>query len=324
MLQETLENSDEKVSLSNLDRIDGIYALDWFDEDTILIKKQNSDKSKVDKGDGTKSYPDNLYLHNIKSGKDKLLVASTEDINYAIISPDKSHVFYQEGSNITATGYIYNLQSKKTKRVTEQEEIPAGIGRWIDNTTVILYSYLKGEIFAAEINGYRKQIVSRSGLFMRDPVKVDNKVYFVTDEYKLYVYEIGSKRIELLQAEAAEFIPDFKGRNFAFIPLERKNIEIRDAEGNKKNTLWDKGGIGGFGWSKNSKNLAYIVYFPGSTKDALFIAEAEGGKTVQITKELTQTMPYIVWSPSGNRLLVPGYDKSKEGNKWFTVIIELK
>ena len=323
-LQEDVKQNENSVKLKNIYTIQGIYPLDWFDEDTILVKKENRNKPKTDVTPGVKAYPNNLYKYNIKTGEETLLVSSTEDIGYAVLSPDKRYVFYQENTDITATGYIYEVENKKSTRISNEEEIPAGIGRWIDNNTVIFYSTVNGSVYSVEVSGYRKQIVRPNGLFMRDPIKVNDKVYFVTNEYSLYEYDIKTKKLTKLLEDAAEFIPDNKGKHFAFIPLGRKGIDIRDEKANKITAIYDKGGIGGFSWSKDSKKLAYIALLPNNNKETLFIADGDSGKSEQLLADIPQTFPTIHWSPSQKKLLMTAYKIINNKNEAYAVVIELE
>lgn len=323
-LQEEVKEVGNRVRFRNIKIILGIYPLDWFDENYILIKKENKNKPKIDKGQGEKSYPNNLYKYNIKTGEENLLVASTEDIGYAVLSKDKKFVLYQEGTNITATGYIYDIENKRSTRVSDPEEMPAGIGRWLDSNSIIFYSTIKGGVYISDISGYRKKIVPANGLYMRDPIKVGEKVYFVTSEYKLYEYDTETNKFKMLLSNAAEFIPSNKGNRFAFVPLGRKGIDIRNSETRKIASIYDKGAVGGFSWSGNDRDLAYIALLPDSTKEALFIANTDTWKSEQAVVDIPSTFPIILWSPSNQKLLMTGYDIKKYKNEAFAVIIELE
>ncbi|WP_163194614.1 PD40 domain-containing protein [Clostridium thermarum] len=323
VLQNIAVEREKTIILKNIHTIQGIYPLDWFDEEYILIKKENINKPEIDKGDSTKGYSNNLYKYNIKTGKEELLVASTRDIGYAVLSPDRRYVYYQEDADVTATGYIYDIENNKNIRVTDMEEIPAGIGRWVDNK-IIFYSAAKGAVFTADVAGCRKQIIPANGMFMRDPIKVRDNVYFVSSEYKLYKYDIRSNKLTNLLSDAAEFVPNKDGSKFAFVPLGRKSLDIRDTKGNKIMNIYDQGSVGGFSWSKDGKRLAYVVMPQDSSKERLFITYVDTGKTIQFPLDLPQSFPNILWNPSENKLLMTGYEIVDNINKAFAVIIELE
>lgn len=323
-LQKDIKQEESPVKLKNILTIQNIYPLDWFDEDNILVKKENNNKPKIDKGTGIKAYPNNLYKYNIKTGEESLLVASTEDIGYAIFSPDKRYIFYQENAEITATGYIFDMEKKKSIKVSDEEEMPAGIGRWLDNNSIIFFSAVKGAVYSAEVSGYRKQLIPPNGLFMRDPIKVGDKVYFVTSEYVLYEYDIKTKKSMKLLEQAAEYTPDNRGKYFSFVPLGRKSIDIRDEKAKKLTEIYEKGGVGGFSWSKDGKKLAYIARPIGSDKETLVIADADTGKSKQLLIDMPETFPVILWSPSQKKLLTAGYKIVEGKNEAFAVVIELR
>lgn len=295
------------MEVSKVKRIDGIYPLGWLDEENIIIKKEKKSKG--------------IYKYNLKNGTESLLISSDKDIEYSVVSPNGKYIFYEEGSELTGTGYIYNLTNNERIQVTEQDEIPIGIGRWGDENSVIFFSYTKGGVFLASLKGERKEIVPKSKVFMRDPVMVDNKVYYVSDEYKLYKYDMARKETKLLLQDIAEFIPDRKGLCFASVALGRKSLDIRDENGGGKLNIYDGGGVGGFSWSPCGNKLAYLVSNSSGKGDLLFLANIYSGKFEKIAENIPRSFPYIFWSPSGKKILVPAYEKIDD--KYIAIIIEI-
>jgi TolB protein len=311
-----------RVELSKVKIIDGIYPLGWLDEENIIVKKENKSKGIVEKDEGLKGYPTNIYKYNLKTGEENLLIESDQDIEYAVVSPNRKYIFYVEASELTGTGYIYNLANNKRVQVTEEQEIPIGIGRWADENSVIFFSYTKGGVFTASLTGHRIEIVPKAQVFMRDPIRVVDKVYYVSDQYKLYRYDTATKERKLLLDDIAEFIPSPKGLTFAHVALARKSIDIRDEKGEKKLHIYDGGGVGGFSWSPCGNKLAYLVSSSSQKGDTLFIAHISSGKSAKLAENLPQSFPYIFWSPSGKKILVPAYEKNDDKHKFIALIIE--
>lgn len=326
------QNTDEKdtvissysLEFSKVKRIEGIYPLGWLDEENIIIKKENKSKGLVEKEDGLKGYPVNIYKYNIKTGEERVLIEAKKDIEYAVVSPNRKNIFYEEGSELTGTGYIHNLASNKAIQITEQDEIPLGIGRWTDDNSVILFSYTKGVVFTVSVNGDKREIVPKTEGFMRDPIRVGDKVYYVSNDYKLYKYDLATKKTELLLQELAEYIPSRDGLHFASVPLGRKGIDLRDENGEKKIDIYDGVGVGGFSWSPCGNKLAYLVSDKSGKGDSLFVASLSSGKSVKVAENIPQSFPYIFWSPSGRKLLIPAYEKNDDKQKFIALLIEIE
>lgn len=326
---DTLLEKDSVMSGSSMERgkvkrIDGIYPLGWLDEENIIIKKENKSKGIVEKDEGLKGYPVNIYKYNLKTGEESLLIGSNKDIEYAVVSPNRKHIFYVEGSELTGTGYIHNLNNNKCIQVTEQDEIAIGIGRWDDENSVIFFSYTKGGVFVASLNGDKRQIVPKSQAFMRDPIRVGDKVYYVSDEYKLYKYDMVTKETKLLLQEIAEFIPSRSGEYFANVALGRKSLDLRDSNGERKLNIHHGGGVGGFSWSPCGNKLAYLVSSDSNKGELLYIAHISSGKSVKLAENIPQSFPYIFWSPSGKKLLIPGYVKNDDKHNFIALLIEIE
>ncbi len=309
LLKQDTVMSGSNIKPSKVKRIEEINPLGWLDEENIIIKK---------------GHPLNIYKYNLKTGEECLLIASEKDISYAAVSPNRRYIFYVEGSELTGTGYIYNLTTNKAIQVTELDEIPLGIGRWTDDKSVIFFSYTKGGVFVAGLDGRREQIAPKAQGLMRDPIRVGDKIYYVSDEYKLYKYDILTKETKLLLQETAEFIPSRDGSNFAKVSLGRKSLDITDENGERRLQIYHGVGVGGFSWSPCGNKLAYLVSSDSGKGEQLYIAQISSGKSVKVADNIPQSFPYIFWSPSGKKILVPAYEKNDDKQKFAAIIIEIE
>ena len=129
-------STHNELALKKINLINGIRAFEWIDDDTILISKENKTYPKVFTESGM-IYPQNLYLYNLKTNKDTLILGSNKSMGNAVLSPDKKHIFYKEGIE-NLTGFILDLKTKHKTQVTNQDDIAPTEGQWIDNDNVIL------------------------------------------------------------------------------------------------------------------------------------------------------------------------------------------
>lgn len=320
------EPVNNDIALKKIDTLKGIRALDWIDEETLLIMKDNEQYPKIQL-EGKKAYPKNLYEYNINTKKLKLIAGSETDMGYAVLSPDKKYIFYKEGIEANLTGFILNRLTGQKMRVSNIDSIMNTEGRWIDNNNVIFSEFPQGGIYIANINGEVKPVENIPKGMVSNSAKLGDKIFYTTAGGNLYVQDIKTKQNKVLKENVVWFIPSMGSENLAMVKRTEKTkmvLVITDMEGKEKRVLADGTQIFGTSWSKDQSRIAYSVASDNSGKAGLFVSDINSGKTAQITVDIELVGDEVRWSPSGRKLLATNIIMENNEPSPVTYLIELK
>jgi TolB protein len=320
------EPANNEIALKKIDSLKGIRALDWIDEDTLLIMKDNEQYPKIQL-DSKKAYPKNLYEYNINTKELKLIAGSETDMGYAVLSPDKRYIFYKEGVEANLTGFILNRLTGQKMRVTNIDSIMNTEGRWIDNSNVIFSEFPQGGIYIANINGEVKPVENIPKGMVSNSAKLGDKIFYTTAGGNLYVQDIATKQNNLLKENVVWFIPTMYPENLAMVKRIEKTkmvLVITDMGGKEKGVLAEGTQIFGTSWSKDQSKIAYSVASDNSGKAGLFVSDINSGKTAQITVDIELVGDEVRWSLSGNKLLATNVIMENNEPSPVTYLIELK
>ncbi|MCB2360239.1 hypothetical protein [Clostridium estertheticum] len=311
-----------ELALKKINLINDVRAFDWIDDDTILISKENKNYPKLSTPSGM-IYPQNLYLHNLKTNENKLIIGSKLSMSNAILSQDKKHVFYKEGIE-NLTGFILDLKTKQKIQVTKKDSIYPTQGQWINNDNVIFSLLPEGKIYSASVKGKLSLLTNVKGI-SSTTIKIKNDLYYVVGE-KLYKQELNSSNRKLLRKDLTWLIPSPNQSQFALVKHTSKKTRtliLSDLMGNELKTFAEGTQIMGTSWSSDGSKLAYTVASENNCDAGLFVADAKNNKVVQLAVDIQYISDSVKWSPSGKRLLASNI-MLNNNNSFTTYIIDLK
>lgn len=317
-----------EIALERLQAFENMRALDWIDENTILIMKDN-EKMPMMQVEGGKAYPKNFYEFNLNTKEEKLVAESKMNMSNGILSPDKKHIFYKEGIEESMTGYILDRETGKKVQVTDIDSISSYEGRWLDNNTVIFASFPNSKIYTADINGKVTEIPVANKGMLNNAAKLGDKLYYTTIDGKLFVQtqNSGGKDSRMLAENVIWLIPSPDMTKFAMVKRTaetKMTLYITDLEGKELKELTTATQIFGTNWSPDQSRLTYAVTNEDTASGGVFVADTESGKSVQMTTDLRYAADPLRWSPSGKQISLSNLILNDNGPKFVTNILQLK
>lgn len=319
------EGRKSEITVGKIDKYEDMLVMDWLDEDTILIAKENKDIGKVST-EGEENYPRNLYLYNLNSKEEKLLRGERIFQGFASISPDKKHILFKKHVEETASGFITDIQGLKEVKISGNDNISIMGGRWLDNESII-YPSISGRIYIADISGKITKIDRMEESHIFDAVKHNDKIYYISLERKLMVYDMVNKEKTALMENVAKISPSPDMKQLAITKVTGGTtiaLVIADMEGNEKNKIAEGTQVYEAAWSPDLKTLAYsVVSEEGGTENGLLATDLESGKTTQLAVDVKYLMGPIRWSSSGKKLAITELVENSDGYKIVTRVITL-
>jgi TolB protein len=311
------------IALQKINSIKEVRAFDWIDDNTVLISKENKDLPKVFT-ENVMTYPQNLYLYNLKTNKSTLIITSKQNMGNATLSPDKKHVFYKEGID-NLTGFILSLETNQKIQVTTQDSIYPTEGHWIDNDNVVFSTLPDGIIYSASTKGDLSMLANANGI-ISNTIKINNYLYYNIGE-KLYKQEVNTTKRKLLREDVSWLIPSDDHSQFALVKHNdktKRTLTLADLNGNELESFADGTQIMGTSWSSDGSKLAYTVAAQSNCDAGLFVVDAKSSKIVQLAVDIQYISDSVKWSPSGKRLLASNFITQNSKPAVTSYIIDLK
>ncbi|CAH2214550.1 TolB family protein [Tepidibacter aestuarii] len=323
-----LENKNEtvynEVALKKIDQYEGVRISDWLNEDTIIMTKDNKNLKTIQTESGD-MYPQNLHLYELNNKNEKLLVGEDYHHSNGIFSPDKKHIFYVQALETFGTGFIVDAEGKNKVKVTQNEGISFGEGRWVDNNQVI-FATNNRKVCLADVNGKVTELLTSSdGQFIDKPIKIGSKVYYLS-AWNLMVFDMDTKETKQLQEGIWDIVLSPDKTQFMMVKNlgEKRQLMLTDLEGNEKYTLAEGTQIFGTSWSPDQSKVAYTIMTMENGQKGLFIADIKTKKITQISADIDQIADQIKWSPSSKKLAVSSVKRKENKNTCVTYVTTLK
>ena len=310
----------EELRVEKIEEYKDIRALDWQDEDRLLVSKTNANVDKISR-EGEESYPNNLYILDSKSGEYKILNEESANQLIAEFSPDKKHIFYKTNSEETARGYIMDSQGKSVVSITGDKTIHFSAGKWIDNERVI-YADFNNTIYEGDIFGKIVEVANLSPKSINKAIAMDEtfyytvssvyrngeELYFLTSNLDFIKYNLVSKETTLLDRNVLKIYPSKDFNKIAYVKMTEElivKLTLADVSFSKK-TLAEGMAISEVAWSPDNTRLVYSVTKEASEENGIYLSDLKSEKTSRIS--LFDGVTGLSWSPSGKKLLVCRYD----------------
>jgi len=326
VLDKVNESDKGKTALEKIDRIDDMRALDWIDEETLLIMKENRNMPSV-QGESGMVFPKNFYMYGLEDKEAKLIRESKVNMSNGIVSPDKRYIFYKEGMEENLTGFILDLSTGEKRQITELDSVSSYEGRWLDNDTVVLSSFSEGDIYEADTNGQVRKLAKAPERLIANTIKLGDNVWYTKMDGKLYVQKVGSDERKLLLENVIWLIPSPDMTQLAMVKRvaeTRMQLVLTDLEGKEIRSFSEGTQVYGVNWSPDGTKLAYNLVSLDGGQSGLFIADTGTGEVTQLAVDMQYAADPIRWSPSGKKLVTSSPVVEDNGYRFMTYVVYIK
>ncbi|AEV69657.1 TolB family protein [Acetivibrio clariflavus] len=310
----TAENDELRVE--KIDEYKDIRALDWQNEDRLLVSKKNTNVNKIS-SEGEVFYPNNLYIFDIISGEYRILKEESANQLFAEFSPDKKHIFYKTNSEETARGYVMDSQGQNAVSVTGDKTMYVMAGKWVDNERVIYPDFGNG-IYEGDISGKIVEVVNLGSESANYAFRNGNDIYYLTSGLELKKYNLDSKVTDTLDENVFKIFPSGDMSKLAYVKMtkdEKVELIMADMDFNKK-TLAEGMAISQAAWSPDNTRLVFSITKEASEESGIYLSDFKSGETSRIS--LFDEVIGFSWSPSGKKISVCRFDK--DYNIWSNII----
>lgn len=310
---ENTETDQSSISVEKIDRYEGMEITDWFDEQAVVLAKENPELGKMSLLENSEYYPRSIYLYHLDT-KEYETVKAPKDmfLGGAILSPDKKHLLYYEYSIGDTAHYLMSMDEREQSLVTDNVLGVAITAEWTDANNVIGASYAGGA-YIADTDRNIIQVAELQGQLFTVH-KTQDKIYYITigDSLQLYMLDMITNEIKNLNVENAdEIIPSPDGKQILISQWEgsKKKLLVADAEGNILRTIAEGSEVTGASWSPDQLMIAYQLgtVINGVDSSILYLYDVLTGKSMQIAVNIGNAK--IRWSPSGKKIAVAELDE---------------
>ncbi len=310
---ENTETDQPSIFVEKIDRYEGMEITDWFDEQTVVLAKENPELGKMSLLENAEFYPRSIYLYHLDT-KEYETVKAPKDmfLGGAILSPDKKHLLYYEYSIGDTAHYLMSMDEREQSLVTDNILGVALTAEWADANSVIGASYAGG-VYIADTNRNITQVADlQEQLFTVQ--KTQDKIYYITidDSLQLYMLDMITNEKKNLKVENADgIIPSPDGKQILISQWEgsKKKLLVADAEGNILRTIAEGTEVTGASWSPNQLMIAYQLktVINGVDSSGLYLYDVLTGKSMQIAVNIESVK--IRWSPLGEKIAIAELDE---------------
>ena len=321
MIQEPVESSNvienkntetdsPSISIGKIDKYEEMEITDWFDEQTVVLSKENEALEKMSLLENSEFYPRSIYLYNLDTKEYKTVKAQKNMfLGGAILSPDKKHLLYSEYSIGDVAYYLMSMDAVEQSPVTEDNLGIAYTAEWTDDQHVIGASYAGGA-FMADTNRNITPITELSEEQLFTVQKIKDKIYYITTDspsFQLYMLDLVTKKKKNLKVENADGItlsPDGKQMLITQGTESTRRLLVADAEGNVLRTIAKGSEVTGASWFPNQQMIAYQLKssINGVDTSGIYLYDVLTDKTVQIMENVGAAK--IRWSPSNKKIAI--------------------
>ncbi|OMD43694.1 TolB family protein [Paenibacillus odorifer] len=303
---------DEPITMDQLERIDGLYAQDWLNENELLIAQTNPDAKKIDSDSGPMK-PTQLYIYNLKTKQVKALKPSEDRVQESpIVSPDGQYVFFHENTSFMmdgGRGVLVHLPTGTSRIITDKDKGGQEWGQWTDSNHLIVGNG-KGAILQVGTVSKEEVLLSKDKNVMFDyAAKTGNMLFYINPnpDNTLSAYNLETKKESIVDKSVWRMSLSPDGNQLAMLKstgdTERTLFLMNSNDTSKRTKLAVTTQMYAFDWSPDSSYLAFAVY--NKDRDGMngvYVEDAKTGKIEQLGD--FQDVATVAWSPSGKQLMV--------------------
>jgi TolB protein len=312
------EESEPEILVDKIEHLEQVTISDWFDDDTVIVSKDNESLDKMSLAELSDQYPKSLYLLNINS-KEYQLVKEKKDVllGGAVFSKDRKYMIYDEYVLGDPAYFIMNMENHESIGLMGEPIGGAKSAHWADNETVIGAAY-SGGVYLADRTGNMSLIdeLKDEGIYLVE--KLGNNIYYNTQsDFTLMNLNLATKEKNDLNLEQVSDIlpsPDHKQMIILQNNGSKSSMIIYSLDHDEKITIAENAELSGVSWSPDQKMIAYGIKEDNdnSTGRSLYVYDIPTGKSIKIAAN-TETIS-TNWSPSGKKLSYTEWDEEQSAS----------
>ncbi|MFC4808180.1 hypothetical protein [Paenibacillus sp. GCM10023250] len=294
-------------SIENIVQLDQAEIMDWVDEHTIIVAKENEALGKMSLAELADSYPRSLYLYDLDTRQYTLLKEQKNaHLGGAVLSPDKKHLIYAEYSLGDSVYNVMNMDSLDTFRLTGAPIGGAASASWADSATIVGSAY-SGGAYLATLDGRMTAAgkLEEAGLYLVE--KIGDTLYYNTQSdaslKALNVVTLEQKSLHL--DNVTNVLPSPDGRQLLVRQVNdaKTTLLLCDLNGKIDRTIAEGTELTGISWSPDQRIVAYGLRSDanGAAVNGLYLYDMLTDKSTRIAVDFEPVT--TAWSPSGERLV---------------------
>lgn len=319
VLEAESKANNEELKVKKVGEYKNIDALEWQDEDKLLISQEN--KNNEIQNEGTKYYAENLFIFDTSTEKAKVLREESSNHRWAEFSPDKKHILFRKNNSPAEGFYIMDSQGQNEVSIIGNEEMLVLKARWVDNKNVIYIDENTGVIYEADISGKIVKIADLKASGISEFRKIGDQIYYVSgdDDLTLLKYNLTINEKSPVDKHVSELFPATDENRIAYTKntdTYQSQLIVCDKNFNNKKIIAEDQMISGVKWSPDNTKLLYLTC-QGLGTDGINVADLKTGKTTRVALN-TGGESHLSWSPSGKKFVVSQF--SGDGTKVKSIV----
>ncbi len=307
------EESEPVISVDKIERLEQLTISDWFDEDTVIVSKDNESLDKMSLSELSDQYPKSLYLLDINSKEYQLVKEQKEVLlGGAVFSKDKNYLIYDEYVLGDPAYFIMNMGNHESIGLMGEPISGAKSAHWADNETVIGVAY-SGGVYLANRTGNMSLIdeLKDEGIYLVEKLG-DNIYYNTQSDFTLMQLNLVTKEKTSLNLEQVyEILPSPDNKQMIILQNNgsKSSMIIYSLERDEKITIVESAELYGVSWSPDQRMIAYGMKEDenNSTVRSLYVYDILTGKSIKIA--VNTEMIGTNWNPSGKKLSYTEWDR---------------
>lgn len=295
------------VSIENMVHLDKTEIMDWVDDNTVIVSKENESLGKMTLPEQADSYPRSLYLYDLNTRQYKLLQQRKDShLGGAVLSPDKKSLLYSEYSVGDPVYAVMDMQTLQTFRLTGGPIGGAVSAKWADSKTIIGAAYSGGAYTATADGGITAlSKLDETGLYLVE--KIGDMLYYNTQ------FDASLKALNLVTLEKTNLnlnnvinvIPSPDNRHMLVMQAEGSitTLLLCDLQGKMNKTIAKGTALNGISWSPDQRIIAYGLKadVSGTSVKGLYLYDMLTDKSTRIAVDVEPIT--TSWSPSSKGLV---------------------
>lgn len=309
VLEAESKASNEELKVEKVEEYKNINALDWQDEDKLLISQENTNVEEVQLN-GMKYTANNFFVFDTSTGKSKVLREESADQSWAEFSQDKKHILFKKSNFETEGSYIMDSQGQNEVSITGDEPMPLLVSRWIDDKRVIYVDFTTGVVNEVDISGKIFEIADLKVSNLNEVWKIGDEIYYIpTGDDNLVKYNLTSKEKSQVEENVCQIFPATDENRIAYTKYTdgyRSQLLVCDKNFNNKKIIDEDQMISEVKWSPDNTKLLYLTSQSSDTA-GINVADQKTGKTTRVA--LNTNVSNLSWSPSGKKIAVSQFNE---------------